>query len=211
MSHMGEPSVESLSSRDFKRLAEFIQAHAGIKMPPAKRSMLEGRLRSRVRALGLGGLKDYCRLLFEDDGWDDEAPHLIDAVTTNTTAFFREPAHFRILVEAALPALASRGIGIERPLAAWSAAASIGAEAYSLAMVLADFAANFRFSVLGTDICSKVLEIAKAAIYAEQMIEPVPMEMRQRYLRRSKDPEQSNVRISPDLRSHVAFTKLNLI
>ncbi|MBC7952538.1 MAG: protein-glutamate O-methyltransferase CheR [Rhodospirillaceae bacterium] len=210
----GDVSTVGLSGRDFKRLAEFVQGYAGIKMPATKKSMLEGRLRKRVRALGLGSFDQYCRHLFDEGGWDTEVTHLIDAVTTNKTDFFREPEHFRFLADIALPEMAALGIGMQKPLMAWSAAASIGAEAYSIAMLLADFAAaqrGFRFSVLATDICTEVLETAHRAIYSEEMIAPVPMDMRKRYLRRAKDSASHTVRIAPDLRSRVTFARLNLI
>lgn len=210
----GDISSEGLSGRDFKRLAEFVQGYAGIKMPISKKTMLEGRLRKRVRALGLGSFDQYCRHLFDDGGWDTEVSHLIDAVTTNKTDFFREPEHFRFLTDIALPEMAAQGIGTQKPLVAWSAASSIGAEAYTIAMLVADFAATqrgFRFSVLATDICTEVLETAHNAIYSEDMIAPVPMDMRRRYLRRAKDQDNHTVRIVPELRSHVTFARLNLI
>ena len=111
--HAAEPeesvAPDQLSNKNFKRLAELIHGYSGIKMPPSKRTMLEGRLRRRMRATRIGTLNDYCRYLFDDEGLDGEIVHLIDAVTTNKTEFFREPAHFRFLSERALPALAKRG------------------------------------------------------------------------------------------------------
>lgn len=214
MNHSVDLGTQGLSGRDFKRLAEFVQNYCGIKMPPAKKTMLEGRLRRRVRALGLGSFDEYCQLVFTEDGGNGEVTHLIDAVTTNKTDFFREPEHFRFLAETALPEMAARGIGMQKPLMVWSAAASIGAEAYSLAMLMADFAATqrgFRFSVVATDICTEVLKTAQTAIYPEEMIAPVPMDMRRRYLRRSKDQAKKTVRIAPDLRRHVSFAQLNLV
>jgi len=80
---------DRLGARDFQRLAEFIQGYSGIKMPPNKVTMVEGRLRRRVRALGLANLQEYCRHLFDRDGLDEEAIHLIDAVTTDKTEFIR--------------------------------------------------------------------------------------------------------------------------
>ena len=62
-------------------------------MPPNKVTLVEGRLRRRVRALGMPSLARYCRHLFDEDGMQAEAVHLIDAVTTNKTDFFREPEH----------------------------------------------------------------------------------------------------------------------
>ncbi len=214
MTRMAEHTVIGMSPQDFRQLAEYVQKATGIKMPPAKKTMLEGRLRRRIRSLGLDSFRDYCAFLFDGGGLEQEAVHLIDAVTTNKTDFFREPDHFHFLAERGLPELTRGGCGIGRPLAAWSAAASIGAEAYSLAMLLADYGQAhppFKFSILATDICTEVLETGSQGIYAEQMIAPVPMEMRKRYLRRARDRSQGVVRIAPELRRHVHFARINLI
>ena len=182
-----------------------------IKMPPNKRTMLEGRLRRRMRIFGHANLNDYCRFLFEDGGLETETVHLIDVVTTNKTEFFREPSHFDFLEATGLPALAQ---GRRKPIRIWSAAASIGAEAYTLAMVLDDFLAYrscFDYTILATDICTDVLEKGVAGRYPEAMIEPVSMARRRQYLMQSKERSAGEVRIRPQLRSKVAFGRLNLM
>jgi chemotaxis protein methyltransferase CheR len=205
------PNEQQLSSRNFNRLAEFIHGYSGIKMPPNKRTMLEGRLRRRMRATGIGNVNDYCRHLFEDDGITAEAVHLIDAVTTNKTEFFREPAHFDFLASKGLPALAATG---RREIKVWSAACSTGAEPYTLAMVLDEFCQEhprLDYSILATDICTEVLDEALRGVFSEAMIAPVAMERRQRYLMRAKDRSRHQVRITPALRSKLAFARLNLM
>ena len=150
------PPAEQLNDKNFRRLAEFIHGYSGIKMPANKRTMLEGRLRRRMRATRIGNVNDYCRYLFEDDGMAAEVIHLIDAVTTNKTEFFREPAHFEFLKTRGLPALARTG----RPIKAWSAACSTGAEPYTLAMILEEHRRASRrqdYSILCTDLCTQVL------------------------------------------------------
>src|SRR5882672_2913042 len=104
---MTASGLDHLSGRDFQRLAQFIQNYSGIKMPPTKKTMVEGRLRKRVGALGVGTLTEYCRHVFDHGGLDNEYIHLIDAVTTNKTEFFREPEHFRFLSQVAIPTLLS--------------------------------------------------------------------------------------------------------
>ncbi len=207
--------LDHLSGKDFQRLASFIHDYSGIKVPPTKKTMVEGRLRRRVRARGLADLNEYCHHLFVDDGLRDEAVHLIDAITTNKTEFFREADHFRFLVEEALPTLlAERPPGNEKSVKLWSTASSIGAEPYTLAMVLADFAqaaAGFRFSIVATDISTKVLETALLGIYPEDMIAPVPMDMRRRYMLRAKDASRRVVRMSPQIRRLVRFGRVNLM
>jgi chemotaxis protein methyltransferase CheR len=205
---------DRLSPRDFERLARFVSSYAGIKMPPSKRGMLEGRIRRRLRALGMSSFGEYCQHLFELGGLKDETVHLIDAVTTNKTEFFREPGHFRTLAQTVLPELAVAARGAQAPLKFWSAGCSTGAEAYTIAMVVADFAqrgGQTPFSIIGTDICTEVLEEARCGVYPESMMAPVPDELLRRYVRRSKDRSQGLMRIAPELRGKAAFGRLNLM
>lgn len=205
------PSSDGLSDKNFRRLSQLIHGYSGIKMPPAKRTMLEGRLRRRVRATGAGSLDNYCRRLFDEDGLDGELVELMDAVTTNKTDFFREPQHFDFLRDRGLAMLLSG----RKTLKAWSAACSTGAEPYTLAMVIEEHLRAHRsrtdYSILCTDLCTEVLADAIAGIYPEAMIEPVPMELRERYLMRARDAGRREVRISPKLRSRLFFSRLNLM
>ena len=202
---------ETLTQANYKRLAEFVHAYSGIKMPPGKKTMLEGRIRKRVRACGRRDVNDYCRFLFEEGGVETELVDLIDVVTTNKTDFFREPSHFDFLAQEILPRLAEKG---RRTVRAWSAAASMGMEAYTLAMVLEDFCAEhggMDYAILGTDLCTEVLAQAVRGVYPAAMMEPVPAPMRQRYVMASRDPARREVRIAPQLRAKATFARLNLI
>lgn len=202
---------QQLSAKNFQRLANFIQDYSGIKMPANKRTMLEGRLRRRMRATRIDDVNDYCRYLFDEDGMASEVIHLIDAVTTNKTEFFREPAHFDFLVNKGLPALAAKG---KREIKIWSSACSTGAEPYTIAMILDEFCDKQRgvdYSILCTDICTEVLDQAIAGRFSEQMIEPVSMARRKQYVMRARDNARNEVRIKPHLRSKLAFARLNLM
>lgn len=213
-----EPGEETdhLSQRNYQRISNLIGTEVGIKLPPGKRVMVEGRLRKRVRALGLGSFDEYCAQLFERDGMDQEWVHLVNAVTTNKTDFFREPEHFDVLESKLAPELLTGRQGERMPLLKiWSAAASTGAEAYSIAMVLADLAANrgdFRYAVLGTDISTSVLEQGERAVYPAEMISPVPPAKQARYVMHARRPgPRPDVRMVPELRRHVRFARLNLM
>jgi chemotaxis protein methyltransferase CheR len=102
--------TDHISRQNFERLGRLIYDYAGIKMPPSKYTMLEGRLRRRLRATGIQSFDAYCDHLFDGGGLDAELAHLIDAVTTNKTDFFREPKHFQFMAEIALPRLSPRVI-----------------------------------------------------------------------------------------------------
>jgi chemotaxis protein methyltransferase CheR len=206
---------DSLSLRDFRRLATFIHDYSGIKVPDSKRTMVEGRLRKRVRATGAADMTAYCRALFDCGGLAAETIPLIDVMTTNKTEFFREPEHFRFLDEVALPELiGARRSGTQPLVKIWCAASSIGAEPYTLAMVAADASqrlGGFRIDITATDLSTQVLETAALAIYPEAMVAPVPIDMRKRYLLRSKVAARGLVRVAPELRRLVRFGRLNLM
>lgn len=210
------PNADQLADDDYTRIANLIGTEVGIKLPPGKRLMVEGRLRKRVRSLGHTDLAEYCSFLFERNGLTSEIVHLIDAVTTNKTDFFREVEHFEILERRIVPdLLAMPRSPSESKLKIWSAASSNGAEAYTIAMVMANIArkrGGLDFAILGTDISTEVLEDAVRAVYPVEMIGPVPVEMQQRYLMRGIAPSRSNeVRIVPELRRLCHFTRLNLM
>ncbi|WNJ89976.1 protein-glutamate O-methyltransferase [Bosea sp. 685] len=212
-------TYDHLTDRHFAAIVAVIETRVGIKLPQTKRTMVEGRLRKRVRALGLSGLAAYGAHLFEHGGLDGELVQLIDCVTTNKTDFFREPTHFEFLRDVAVPQLAQRQGPGPLNLKLWSAACSSGAEAYTAAMVLQDLAnadrakagKELRFSILGTDISTEVLREARAAIYPRAFVAPVPAPMQQRYLMRSKDSRLDLVRVAPELRRRVRFEHLNLM
>jgi len=209
---MSEPT-QGLSERHFRSIVSLIETDVGIQLPAAKRTMLEGRLRKRVRALELDGLDAYGRHVFDEGHLDEEYVHLVDCVTTNKTDFFREPAHFDLLRDELVPRLTAHGAGRAR-LKLWSAAASIGAEAYTLAMVLQDMVAAGRpldYSILGTDVSTEVLKVGRTAIYGTEMLATVPPEMRRRYVMMARDPDRREGRIVPELRARVRFQHLNLM
>ncbi|WP_243373051.1 protein-glutamate O-methyltransferase [Geotalea sp. SG265] len=203
---------QSLSSKDFNRLSQFIYEELGIKMPEAKKTMLEARLQKRLRTLGIPTFAEYCEFLFSDQGMEEEIIQMIDLVTTNKTDFFREPEHFDYLLDRVLPEWENRHQG--KKLMVWSAGCSSGEEPYTLAMVLSEFGEmcpGFRFEILATDISSRVLEKAKVAVYDEERVIPVPANLKRKYLLRSKDRANPRVRIVPELRDRVCFRRLNFM
>jgi chemotaxis protein methyltransferase CheR len=200
-----------ISERNFEKLSQLIQEHSGIGMPASKRVMLEGRLRRRLRSTGIASFDDYCEFLFNEGGLEQELVHLIDVVTTNKTDFFREPRHFDFLQATALPALAATRPGTLR---VWSAACSTGAEPYSVAMMLEEFCegrSDITYSIVATDLSTEVLRTARAGIYPEDVIAPVPTRMRSKYVMPAVASNRREVRIAPRLRSRIGFARLNLM
>lgn len=204
---------ESLSARDYARLRDLVYRDAGIALGPAKKVMLEGRIRRRLKALALASYREYCAYLFSERGLRDELAHFIDVVTTNKTDFFREPRHFEFLTSKLLPEHARMDAG-RRPLAVWSAGCSTGEEPYTLAIVLSEYEQthpDFSFAILATDISTTVLEKAERAIYSSEAVTPVPLGLRAKYFMRGREPGSSRVRVVPELRRRIRFRRLNFL
>lgn len=208
--------LNTMQKREFERFSAFIYNEAGIKIPPVKKTMLEARLHKRLKALGISSFEKYADFLFSPEGSRQETVHMLDAVTTNKTDFFREPQHFDYLVRNVLPYTMERVCsGISRQnFKIWSAGCSTGEEPYTMAMVLYEYALTnpeFRFSIAASDICTRVLQTAMQAIYPEDRVETIPMAYKKKYLLRSKDKKQGLVRICGELRNLVKFQRINLM
>ncbi len=207
--------MDELSDRRFRQVAGLIEDQVGIRLPVVKRTMVEGRLRKRARSLGIEGVDAYCKALFEEGLLETEYQHVVDLVTTNKTDFFREAEHFTFLEKHAVPYLLRDRSRSDRRLKIWSAASSTGAEAYTIAMVLAEKARvttpGFTFHVLGTDISTQVLETARRGVYPQELLQPVPVDMRHRYTLRHRDSSRREMRMAPELRAVTTFHHLNLM
>jgi len=202
----------SLSDRDFARISNFILEEYGIKLPPVKKVMLESRLQKRLKSLNISSFKTYVDYLFTAEGQRNEVVQMMDVVSTNKTDFFREKAHFDLLSESILPELYHK---IKyRNLKIWSAGCSSGEEAYTLAIVLSEFAektCGFGFSIFATDISTKMLKLAEEAIYKVERVEEIPFQLKRKYFLKGKNAAENKVRITPSLRCKVNFERLNLI
>jgi chemotaxis protein methyltransferase CheR len=214
MMHAVQGAGVHLSDRHFRTIADLIESQVGIKLPQGKRLMLEGRLHKRVRALNYSDLNEYVENLFDADQFDTELTHLIDVVTTNKTDFFREPQHFTFMREVAVPALLESHGRKNAKLKMWSSACSTGMEAYTTAMVLDEMVrtgSRFQFRVLGTDISTAVLRLARTAIYSRDVLAPVPEPFLKRYFLSSRDRSRGEVRVVPELRRTTHFMRMNLM
>lgn len=189
---------------DFGAIASILRAEAGIALPAGKASLVYARLIKRLRALEFSNFADYVALLQGTDG-EGERRHMVAALTTNVTRFFREPHHFdhlRTEVLRDLVAKARRGARVRL----WSAGCSTGQEPYSIAALIAAFgpaAARLDIKILATDIDPNVLEHAAAGHYTS--IEGMPPDARRWFPR-----QRSGWQADPAIRNLVTFRQVNL-
>ena len=206
---------KTLSEAEFKKIGAYIEKNVGIKMPPEKRMMMQSRLASRLKALHLDSYKAYIDYVFSGKDTDNhELIMMIDAMTTNLTEFFREPQHFDFMRNVALPGYATQKLN---KIKIWSAGCSTGQEPYTLSMVMSEYIkqnplGSIRdFSVLATDISTKVLDKAASAVYPMDAVKGVPQQIMHQYFLKGKNPANPAVRLKQDIRSHVNFMRLNFM
>jgi chemotaxis protein methyltransferase CheR len=191
-----------LNDRDFATVRELIAEYAGIKLSLQKRNMVYNRLLRRLRARGMPGFGEYLELVQREGSGEREA--FVNALTTNLTAFFREPHHFDLLLEHARARAARRAA----PLRCWSSACSTGEEAWSIAMILRE--AECPGEVLGTDIDTDVLQQAQAGVYRDERTSGLPLERLRRHFLRGTGVNEGLVSVRPELRAMLRFGQLNL-
>jgi chemotaxis protein methyltransferase CheR len=200
-----------LTAADFRALADVMYATSGIHLQESKAALVYSRLAKRLRALGLRSFREYVALVRSEEG-EDERSRLLMALTTNVTRFYREPHHFEDLIEKVLAPRAD-AVKAGAPLRLWSSACSTGQEAYSIALAVLSVwpnAADLDIRILATDIDAGVVATARAGAYGSEAIEPIPADLRNRWL--AKDPDAARTwRMGADARALVAFKTLNLI
>lgn len=188
---------------DFTRVRNLIYGYAGISLSPIKKEMVYSRLVRRLRALGHSSFEQYLAYLESND---EEIEAFVNALTTNLTAFFREPHHFDILSQQMQQAHA-------RPFRIWCAAASTGEEAYSLAMAACETFDSMTppVQVIASDIDTHVLRTASEGIYPLDRVEKMDPLRLKRFFLRGSGARAGLVRVRPELQALLQFERINLL
>jgi chemotaxis protein methyltransferase CheR len=164
---MPPPAVTSttgIDAENYRFLQEHIHSRAGIVLEDNKHYLFETRLAPIVRQLGLNSINDLCALL-RTTRESEVGQSVVEAMTTNETYFFRDPAHYDAIRTVLLPGLKEQRKDTNK-LRFWSAASSTGQEAYSLAMLLSEFGfSGWNISILGTDFSSAIVDRARTGKY----------------------------------------------
>lgn len=200
----------SFTRKDFDFLSKTINERTGIVVSEDKFNMFYSRLSRRVRALKLASFKEYCAVVKNDrDG--QETNELINAITTNLTAFFRENHHFEYLSQTVIPELMKNNK--DRTVRIWSAGCSTGEEPYSLAITLKESSLTSQWDVKlqATDLDSNVLATASNGIYAMSRVEGMTKSRLKQWFYRGKGGKQGMVKVKPELNRMISFAQLNLM
>lgn len=193
------------SEADFAKVRSVIYQKAGISLSDSKKQLVYSRLARRLRALQLPNFAAYLNYLSESE---QEQEEFINALTTNLTAFFREPHHFEILANHV-----SKLKSHNRKLRIWCSASSTGEEPYSIAMTLAEAYGRYDppVEIIASDIDSNVLREASAGIYSLQRLESLSLERKKQFFQRGKGTNAGKARVVQELRDLVEFRQINLL
>lgn len=194
--------MSPLTDAELRNISAFIFEAAGITLSPTKKALVSGRLTKRLQAVGCSTFTDYLRHIRSNAV---ERQQAIDLLTTNETYFFREPKHFAYLAERIIPE-----VDAGRPFRVWSAACSSGEEPYSIAMVLAERLGQRPWEIVASDISTRVLEQARAAIYPMERAEKIPQAYLKAYCLKGTGAHAGKFTLVESLREHVQFREVNL-
>lgn len=199
----------SLSDADFSQLQAIVHKQTGITIGDNRKSMMFSRLRSRLRETGTGTFSNYIAMVTSDP---TEMQELTNRVTTNETYFYRTPRVWSHLRETTIPEfLGGRG---SRPMKVWSAAASTGEEAHTIGVVLEDIRGKnpgFEYSVLGTDISSRVLETAETGLYFGRRVARFQREEKQLFDSHMVGNDTDGFAVKTQVKQRISFRLHNLL
>ncbi|MBW2308213.1 MAG: protein-glutamate O-methyltransferase CheR [Deltaproteobacteria bacterium] len=203
-----------LTDKEFENFRRLVYDKCGINLHLGKKELVQARLGKRMRAGNFTSFRDYYNYVVDDPS-GNELTHLLDAISTNQTHFFREPQHFQFLCETALPeVLKANGGKRARTIRLWSAGCSTGEEPYSMAISLLEAlparnACNIR--ILATDLSTKVLATASSGVYDVKKVEGVPQHYLRKYFQKGCGRWQGYVRIKKEVARLIEFKRVNFM
>lgn len=205
---------QSVSEAEFQRISELVYRHCRINLHDGKKELVRARLAKQMRHSGFTRASDYIDHVLAD-ATGREFISLIDSLSTNLTSFFRENDHFEFLRKTFLPQLIAKKKkqGLSRILV-WSAGCSSGEEPYSLAMLLQTelpSESGWDVRILATDLSTRVLDAARAGVYAASRVAGIEPALRQRFMHLADHSAKRAYVMDDSLRRMIRFRYLNLM
>ena len=201
------PSTLTLQPAQFETVRRLIYESIGLDLKPGKEALVAARLSKRLRSSGLNSVEELLEEIQRDTTGERKAD-LIDDLTTNFTAFWREPEHFEFIRVHVAPVLGRLG-----SCAVWSAACATGEEPYSLLFclnaALGDKASRVR--IVASDISRRALEFARRGVYPGERLRNLPKEWLPRFFQRGEGAWSGQYRVKPAFRSRIDFERRNLM
>lgn len=202
--------TDELTDEQFAEISALVKDLCGINLHEGKRALVRARLTKRLRLLRIPSFEQYLQVLRSDCS-GRELVALLDLLSTNLTRFFRESAHFDLLVQRSI----TQAAGLRRPtLRLWSAGCSTGEEPYSAMIRLFDGISDFDHwdaKMLATDLSTEALAVAREAVYDAGRLAEVAPEVITRHFQSAQVGDRECYRAADHLRRAISFARLNLM
>lgn len=196
-------AIIEISDREFLLFQKIIYGEVGIDLPITKKMLVQTRLLKRIQHYEFKTYSEYLRLVQINK---EEKIEMINLITTNETYFFREIEHYEYLKDKIIPQASLR-----EKFRFWSAASSVGAEAYSAAMILDTHFSRNNWEVFGTDINTDVIHKARMGLYPESWSQKIPLELKKKYCLKGKGSNLGRFLIDRILIDNIQFKQKNLL
>lgn len=195
----------------FECIRQFVLKQTGIVLGDKKKNMVYGRLVRQIRNGEYSCFKSFCDAL--ESGNEIVQDFVINAMTTNLTAFFREDHHFEYLANTVIPELCKRKQASKK-LRIWSAGCSTGEEPYSIAMTLMEHLPDLEkwdIKILASDLDANVIAKAKAGIYQIDYLTGIVDQQLTHWFKRGRDEMSNYVKVNTEVQDLIRFRRLNLL
>jgi chemotaxis protein methyltransferase CheR len=199
--------LPELKPSEFEMIRELAFRSFGLELRSGKERLVASRLGKQLRAGGFRSFRQYYEQV-KSDGSGELLIALIDALTTNHTAFLREPAHFDYLTQLLCTEYRNRS-----RVDIWSAASATGEEPYTLVFTglsCTDRPVPPDIRVLASDISTRVLSVARKGTFSRERVAGLPAGWLTRFFEKA-DPSQDFLQVRAQIRSRVTFQRINLI
>ncbi|WP_017415611.1 CheR family methyltransferase [Clostridium tunisiense] len=184
---------------DLKYFEQWVLKEFSIDLSAYKSNQLHRRILTLMSRVGANSVEEYITMLKSSS---EQKQKFLDYITINVTEFYRNPEIFKELNN-----FIKENLAYNKPLKIWSAACSIGAEPYSIAMMLKEISPSVRHRIIATDIDNTILRRAKDGIYLASDIKNVPSYQLDKFFIKKDDKFQ----IKDEIKEMVTFKKHDLI
>jgi chemotaxis protein methyltransferase CheR len=205
--------TDELKDSDFEKISKLVYEQCGINLHEGKKELVKARLGKRLREGNYKSFRDYCQYVTTAEG-KDELIEMIDSISTNLTSFFREESHFtrlRVIVSSIMEKSGPRGFIPKFNV--WSAGCSTGEEPYTIAITIKETTGMRPIDarIFATDISTKVLRVAEAAIYPAERVKKISASVLGKYFQIGTGRSEGYYRAKRDIKDMITFQRFNLM
>ena len=190
-----------MDDKDWELFKKELDQKTGIDLQLYKEPQMKRRIGNLVTRAEMDSFVAYFDKVSKNK---DDFAEFIEYLTINVSEFFRNPDKFDLIEKEIIPYLMKSS----PKLNIWSAGCSIGAEPYSLSIIMKELTPNVRHRILATDLDIDILAKAKKGVYNDTEIKALKPDRKTKYFTKTPDGKFA---VKPEIKSVVEFKRHNLL